>query len=881
MKNILALVLAFCVTMAPVLAQSGVSVNSGITIGAPKNPTVDAPPDAAYGVVTPNSSLPNARTLTGGSNISVTDGGAGGNVTFAVSGQIPVANGGTGASTQQGAANAVLNFPGLTSQDLFYYNGANIARFPKGAVSTFLQTDGSGNLVWVGGTGGGISGTAPVLMFGTDPSSTASRNVTAGTGISVTDGGALGNATFAIDSTVATLTGSQTLTNKVFTLPTMAYNAGSGFNLAGSTFNSALKWADWAAARNLTIPDPGADASFVMTEGAQTLNGVKTFGSTPVLSTGAFTVGGNTVTVPSATDTLVNLASTQSLSNKTISAPVFTTGYDLKTGSFALQHTWDAPAANRAYVIKDVGGAAHYVMKDTTSAYTAGAIPYGDGSKLVVGSAGTSGQPLLSGGTGAYTFGTLGPTVGGTNQTTYATGDTLYASGVNTLAKLAAGTNGHIMTLAAGVPTWAANAGSTPTLTLNGLSIMTSGAGSLTAAGTAGDLPYFSASNTTAKLGIGSTGQFLKVAAGIPSWGAGSSGFGGDGNAGSVTKGAVTETTQLQINSTTFSQTVSTTWAPLSGTIVNAISTCAFNGTTNVGTGCAGSLGVTNAAQTEATGLGAGLGGGTGMPIYSAQWYSGSGGGNGGAGGRNGSETADWSLPGGRAYPISSTGGSGGGGGAYKTTAGGNGGSGGGCLIACSIGAMTIGASGTVTADGSAGSAGGTGGGGGSGGTVSLNSQTSIANSGTINARGGNGGNGSSGAGGATGGGGYIQFVSPSNTNGTRTVTAGATIGTGGTQVPTVGTAGLAVSITATPNLPLLLSMQSDNFARMKSIALAHKVLSFPAKEGFDVELTQREAAQACSRGSVVQFARLVDGNMTESTCIEIGDSVKVLDNAA
>lgn len=504
--------------MGPVLAQSGVSPNSGITVGAPKNPTTDAPTDAAYGVVVPNSSLPNARTLTGSTNIGVTDGGAGGAVTFAVQSQIPVANGGTGASTQQGAANAVLNFPGLTSQDLFYYNGTNIARFPKGSSSTFLSTNGSGNIEWAGSPSG-IASTAPVLMFGTDGSASASRAVTAGTGISITDGGPMGNATFAIDSTVATLTGTQVLTNKTLTAPTMGWNSGSGFNLAGSTFNSALKWADWAAARNLTIPDPGADASFVLTEGAQTLNGVKTFGSTPVLSTGAFTVGGNTVTVPSATDTLVNLASTQSLSNKTISAPVFTTGYDLKTGSFALQHTWDAPAANRAYVIKDVGGAAHYVMKDTTSAYTAGAIPYGDGSKLVVGSAGTSGQPLLSGGTGAYTFGTLGPTVGGTNQTTYATGDMLYATGANTLGKLNIGTNGYVMTVAGGVPTWAAASGST--LTLNSLPFMTAGAGSLTASATTGDTIYGSGSNAYSKLGIGSSGQVLTVASGIPAWKAG------------------------------------------------------------------------------------------------------------------------------------------------------------------------------------------------------------------------------------------------------------------------------------------------------------------------------------------------------------------------
>lgn len=48
---------------------------------------------------------------------------------------------------------------------------------------------------------------------------------------------------------------------------------------------------------------------------------------------------------------------------------------------------------------------------------------------------------------------------GGTGQTTFSTGDILYASGSNTLAKLAAGTNGDVLTLASGVPSWAASGG--------------------------------------------------------------------------------------------------------------------------------------------------------------------------------------------------------------------------------------------------------------------------------------------------------------------------------------------------------------------------------------------------------------------------------------
>jgi hypothetical protein len=140
---------------------------------------------------------------------------------------------------------------------------------------------------------------------------------------------------------------------------------------------------------------------------------------------------------------------------------------------------------------------------------------------------------------------------------------------------------------------------------------------------------------------------------------------------------------------------------------------------------------------------------------------------------------------------------------------------------------------------------------------------------------GGNGGTDTSGGGG--GGGGFIFFHSPSNTNGTRTTTGGSA-GTGNT--PVAGSAGVATSLTGTPNLPLLISLQSDNFGRLKDLALAHKVLNFPAQNGFDVTVTQREAAVAASGGDVIKFAKIVDGSMTESTCVEIGDSVDLGDAA-
>jgi len=67
----------------------------------------------------------------------------------------------------------------------------------------------------------------------------------------------------------------------------------------------------------------------------------------------------------------------------------------------------------------------------------------------------TSGGPITT--TGTITFaGTLIAANGGTSFASYTTGDLLYASGATALSKLAIGTNGYILTVAGGVPTWAA-----------------------------------------------------------------------------------------------------------------------------------------------------------------------------------------------------------------------------------------------------------------------------------------------------------------------------------------------------------------------------------------------------------------------------------------
>jgi hypothetical protein len=49
----------------------------------------------------------------------------------------------------------------------------------------------------------------------------------------------------------------------------------------------------------------------------------------------------------------------------------------------------------------------------------------------------------------------IGPIFGGTGLTSYTLGDIIYASATNILSKLAIGTDGQVLTVAGGVPTWA------------------------------------------------------------------------------------------------------------------------------------------------------------------------------------------------------------------------------------------------------------------------------------------------------------------------------------------------------------------------------------------------------------------------------------------
>ena len=86
----------------------------------------------------------------------------------------------------------------------------------------------------------------------------------------------------------------------------------------------------------------------------------------------------------------------------------------------------------------------------------AGSLTSGNDTNVILTIANGANATLTSTKITASWSGTLSETRGGTGLETYAAGDLIYATALNKLGVLSKGTNGHILKLSGGVPTWAA-----------------------------------------------------------------------------------------------------------------------------------------------------------------------------------------------------------------------------------------------------------------------------------------------------------------------------------------------------------------------------------------------------------------------------------------
>ena len=422
-------------------------------------------------------------------------------------------------ATSATSATTATNIASGSANQIVYQTGSGATSFitAPSVSGTVLQWNGSA-FTWAATSGSGtvtsvdVSGGTTGLSFSGGPITTSGTITASGTLI-VANGG----------------TGATTLTGYV-------YGNGTGAMTASTTIpNTAITGLGTLStqnANNVAITGGAIDGTTIGATTASTVTG------TTITATSQFTGAGTGLTGTASSLSIGGNAATATLATSATTASNLAGGaagsvpYQTASGTTTM-----LAAGTNGYVLTMVGGVPAW------AASTGGVTSFQTSLSGLTPSTSTTGAITLAG--------TLGATSGGTSQSTYATGDILYASATNTLSKLAAGTNGYVLTMVGGVPAWQANSGSSGVSSFSagttGLTPSTATTGAITLAG-------------TLVVSNGGTGLTSLTAGYIP-YGNGTSAFGNTSSftyaSNTVTAPTVSASNGIYINSKTVSASYS------------------------------------------------------------------------------------------------------------------------------------------------------------------------------------------------------------------------------------------------------------------------------------------------------------------------------------
>lgn len=319
--------------------------------------------------------------------------------------------------------------------------------------------------------------------------------LTIGTGLTGTSYNGSATVTVAIDTTVVTLTGTQTLTNKSIsgstntlsnianssltnssvTVGTTAISLGSSSLTLGGLTSVAVtqdpttalqlatkQYVDTTVAVGLTFHQP--------VQAATTTTLAATTGGTVTYNNGASGVGATlTLSVPLTVLDGYTLLNTNRILVKNEANQANNGIYTWATGGTVLTRSTDADTygsgsnqlsqndyfftqngtvnKNTSFVVTTVGTITFGTTAITFAEFSSSAVYTGTSPIVVTGS--------------VISLTTVPVNLGGTNLTSYTAGDTLYASDTTTLSKLALGTQGQVLTAGATGPVWSGISGGT------------------------------------------------------------------------------------------------------------------------------------------------------------------------------------------------------------------------------------------------------------------------------------------------------------------------------------------------------------------------------------------------------------------------------------